>query len=156
MHYISNLIIGQCKPVSASRKRASDETFVPNSKMVNLKMVAENLKPAKFTSICTLLNEFVRADSNGRRHDFILSDYEVKAAYIEYLLQQILFGSTQHNKFACEDDAEILVKHAGYSLTKRDLRQLYLAKNVTIATVDAYLSLLAQTRCQSPADVQLA
>jgi hypothetical protein len=61
--------------------------------MVNLKMVAENLKPGKFTIMCTLLNEFVKADSNGRRHDFILSDYEVKAAYIEYMLRQILSGS---------------------------------------------------------------
>ncbi len=30
MDLISNLVIGQCKPVSASRRRASDETFVPN------------------------------------------------------------------------------------------------------------------------------
>ena len=56
-------------------------------------MVAENLKKGKFTIMCTLLNEFVKADSNGRRHDFILSDYEVKAAYIEYMLRQILSGS---------------------------------------------------------------
>ena len=116
-------------------------------------MVAENLKPAKFTSLCMLLNDFVRADSNGRRHDFILSDYEVKAAYIEYVLRQILSGSTQPDKFAGEDDCEIVVKNTGYNLSKRDIRQLYLGKNVTIATVDAYLSLLAQNRCQGPADV---
>ena len=30
MDPISNLVIGQCKPVSASRRRASDETYVPN------------------------------------------------------------------------------------------------------------------------------
>ena len=30
MDPISNLVIGQCKPVSASRRRASDESFVPN------------------------------------------------------------------------------------------------------------------------------
>lgn len=92
LHIISNLVIGQCKPISASRRRASDETFVPNSKILNLKMVAEKLKPGKFTILCTLLNEFVKADSNGRRHDFILSDYEIKAAYIEYMLRQIISG----------------------------------------------------------------
>lgn len=92
LHFISNLVIGQCKPISASRRRASDETFVPKSKILNLKMVAEKLKPGKFTILCTLLNEFVKADSNSRRHDFILSDYEIKAAYTEFMLRQIISG----------------------------------------------------------------
>jgi hypothetical protein len=72
------------------------------------------------------------------------------------MLRQILSGSTQVSKFASEDDGEILVKNTGYSLTRRDIRQLYDSKNVKMSTVDAYLSLLAQTRCQGLADVQLA
>ena len=116
MDFISNLVIGQCKPANASRRRASNETFVPNSKMLNLKMVAENLKPSKFTIICTLLCDYVRADSNGRRHDFILSDYEVKAAYVEYMLRQILSGTLKGSASACEEDGEILVTNTGYTL----------------------------------------
>jgi hypothetical protein len=125
MDLISNLVIGQCKPVSASRRRSSNDTFVEGAKMVNLKMVAENLKPAKFTLICALLNDFVRADSNGKRSDFILSDYEVKAAYIEFLLRQILSGNFGVNALSNEDDGELLVTNKWYSLTRRDLSRLY-------------------------------
>lgn len=90
--------------------------------MVSLKMVAENLKPSKFTLLCKLLGDFVRTDSNCHRSDFILSDYEVKAAYVEYLLRQILSGSIEASGFASEDDCEISVKNPGYTLTKRDIR----------------------------------
>ncbi len=90
--------------------------------MVSLKMVAENLKPSKFTLLCKLLTDFVRADPNSRRSDSILSDYEIKAAYIEYLLRQILSGSIEASASASDDDGEILVKNTGYTLTRRDIR----------------------------------
>jgi len=45
--------------------------------MLNLKLVAENLSPSKFSLICSNLCEFVRADLNGKRADYILSDYMV-------------------------------------------------------------------------------
>ena len=74
------------------------------TKMVNLKMVAENISPAKFTILCAKLNEFVRADANGKRTDFILTDYEVKASYVEYILRQLLSGDINQVRNKCDDD----------------------------------------------------
>ena len=39
--------------------------------------------------ICAKLNDFVRADSNGKRTDFILSDYEIKASYVDRICELI-------------------------------------------------------------------
>ena len=74
------------------------------TKMVNLKMVADNISPAKFARICSKLNEFVRADANGKRTDFILTDYEVKASYVEYILRQLLSGDINQVRNKCDDD----------------------------------------------------
>jgi hypothetical protein len=59
---IQNLVIGQCKPVSATRRRISSETYEEGNRMVTLKMIAANLKPEKFKIICTLLNDHVTAN----------------------------------------------------------------------------------------------
>ena len=88
-------------------------------------MAAANLKSSKFTMICAMLNDFVRPDSNVKRTDFILSDYEVKAFYVEFLLRQILGGKVSKSEFCSEEDSEILVNHTGYSLNRRDVSQLY-------------------------------
>jgi len=118
-------VIGQCKPVSVSRRRSAGESFTATPTMVNLKMVAANLKPSKFTMICALLNDFVETDANGKRSDYILSDYEVTASYVEFFLRQILSGKVSISAVCSEDESEILIKHTGYSLSRKDISRLY-------------------------------
>ena len=121
---IQNLVIGQCKPVSAARRRISSETFEEGNRMVTLKMIAANLKPEKFKIICTLLNDYVTANKLPQRIEYILKEYEIPEVYVEFILRQILsWGAKKGDRRiegATEWDAEVLLSNEAYFLTQRD------------------------------------
>ena len=148
-HWLEQLNVARCRPISDHLHRLSslskgkaDDVEVRHITLKEL-MAQVTGRDVILAATCNLM-ENVKPSPNEKEK--IAEKYDLQAPYIDYCLGQIL-------KPQVEDDNMTLVRGNGYSLTSKMLQALHSGFNIQLGVIDAYMALLATTRCKLPAEV---